>query len=145
MDKQLDIINAAKARGWDAANLSPAQYRALAIDVRSTSELARDSVRALASKAKNLVGVGQVSPAKVAENSAVCQSNRCERFRLLNTQQRTFDAEGRPVVKITSQRPACDACNCSNKFLEAKWADNTQECPIVDPTTNKKYWSNLGA
>lgn len=145
MDNQLKIIQAAKARGFDPANLTPSQYRSLSLEVRSTRDKIIDGARALKSRAKHKLGVGQM-PVPVAEaNKRQCESNECGRFRLLNVQHRTKNESGEVTVSIVGQRPACDACNCHNRWLEAKWGDNTQECPLVNPNTGKKYWSNRGA
>ena len=32
-------------------------------------------------------------------------------------------------------KPVCTQCNCSDKFLEAKWKDPKQMCP-------RGYWNN---
>lgn len=128
-DHQLKILDAAKRLGWDAANLSPAQYRHLSISVRSADELIRNAATAGASRLRTAIHLKVVSAEKSKDNAGICAGNRCGRYRLLK------------VLKGNPQ-PACDACNCAGKWLNSKWRDSTQHCPLVDPLTNAFYWDN---
>lgn len=139
-DNQLKIIEAAKARGWDPSNLSPAQYRALAIAVRLPHQVVSDGAKALVSRSKAVLSINQVPIEKAAENKAVCAQNECGKFRTMVMVSRL---KGQPPMQIP--RHACDACNCASKWLDAKWSDASESCPITNPTTGQPYWSNRGA
>ncbi len=119
-DHQLAIIRAAKDKGLDPSRLSPSQYRALALEVRTASEKVADGTSAIISR--GLTGLKlRVVPTIVAEqNASVCRENRCGKYR-----------------KFDDGSEACDACNCQGKWLQSKWRDAREHCPLPEP-----LWDN---
>lgn len=115
---QAQILKLATEKGFDPANLTPAQYSKLAIEVRSVPDLLKDGVTAIESRMATTLGLRNVSEEKVADNKRICESNACGFFGLLG------------AVAV------CKDCNCSGKFLEAKWIDKNQSCP-------RGFWTNL--
>lgn len=110
----LKVFALAKKRGLDVRNLSPAEYRQLALDVRSVKQKVVDGVTAIESRVATSKAVGwRVVPLTIYnERRTNCETNECGSFGLL--------AGGIPV---------CHACNCSDKFLDSKWKDARQKCP----------------
>lgn len=130
MDHGLEIIQEAMREGLDPGNLSEAQYVRLRSKIRSTRELVQDSGRAISSRVRTALGV-RVPEEKARENEAVCRSNECKRFRLLVIEMRKSDGS----AERSGVNPACDACNCVGRWLESKWSDPTESCPLG-------FWTN---
>jgi len=124
-DFQVAILAAAKARGWNPSQLSPAHYRTLALEVRTSREKLRGIADMLASRTATGLGLRIISPGKAAANDLICQSNQCGKYRLLQ-----------------GGIPACDACVCQGAGLRSKQRDPVWFCPVIDPTTNKHFWDN---
>lgn len=118
-DFQLKMLELARAKGWNASRLSPAQLRALSIEVRTTDQLVRDSAKAVTSRALTSIGLRSVSEDKAAENAAICRSNACGKYR-----------------KLANGDEACDACGCQGKWLKSKLIDASESCPL-------NRWTNL--
>jgi hypothetical protein len=116
-DKQLAILQLAKEMGLDPNNLTRGQYNMLAIRVRAPGELARDVTKAVLARASVSLRLRVVSEERARSNEGVCRRNECGRFRTLPA----GDPNG---------EPACDACNCSSKFLQAKWRKKKAKCPL---------------
>lgn len=121
-DKQLAILQLAREMGLDPNNLTKGQYNMLAIRVRAPGELARDATKAILARASVAVRLRVVSEERAKSNEAVCRRNECRRFRTLPA----GDPNG---------EPACDACNCSSKYLQAKWRKQNAKCPLG-------FWDN---
>lgn len=115
-DMQILILKRASQKGLNLSRLSPAEYRKLAMEVRSIREKARDGGKALKSLAKTKILRLTVVPEKAAENERICRENTCGKFRTL--------------IRGGSSEPACDFCNCSSKWLRSKWQDGEQSCPL---------------
>lgn len=118
-DFQLKMLDLAQRKGWNTARLSPAQLRALSIEVRTTEQLVRDGAKAMASRALTGVGLRSVTDEKAAANAAVCRSNTCGKYR-----------------KLSNGDEACDACGCQGKWLKSKLTDASEACPLG-------LWTNL--
>lgn len=117
-DMQAKIIAAARARGLDPARLKPAQYRALAIAVRSVAETVRDAASATTAAARVAAG-RTVSLEQAERNAETCRANACGKYR-----------------RFPNGVEACDACNCQGKLLKFKLLDEEGECPLG-------HWTNL--
>lgn len=116
-DHQLAILKLAREQGI-TGNIPPATYRLLSLQVRGPVELAKDATRAVVSRTLTGLSLRVVSDEKAAANEATCRKNDCKRFREL-----------RPK-KGGSPMPACDACNCAGKWLNSKWKDASESCPL---------------
>jgi hypothetical protein len=114
---QLALIAAAKAEGKDPGRLTQREYQRLAMDIRSKERLVRDATKAIISRGMTGLSLRVVSEKKQAANKEICK--KCPKFRIL-----------------ADSSPACDACSCSGKWLESKWADKIEQCPLG-------HWSNL--
>lgn len=117
---QARVIAAARARGLDPARLSPSQYRALSIEVRSATETVRDAVKVTTAAARVAAGK-TVSLEQAERNAATCRSNACGKYR-----------------RFPNGTEACDACNCQGKLLQFKLLDEQGECPLG-------HWTNQAA
>lgn len=120
-----EAFDLAKQQGWDPANLTPSQNRWIATKIRSKTQLVKDGVKAVVSRTVTSIGLRVVSDSIAKSNETKCRSNKCGVFRTLSN--------GAPV---------CGECQCSDKFLRAKWKDASQACPVDDPETGEPYWDN---
>jgi hypothetical protein len=113
-DMTLKIFALAKARGLNVRQLTPEQYRQLALDIRSVKQKVLDGITAVESRVatNNVVGWRVVPLNVYEERKAKCESNTCGSF-----------------GQLADALPVCHACNCSDKFLDSKWRDSKQRCP----------------
>lgn len=113
-DMALKVFNAAKARGLDVRNLTPGQYRELALSVRTVSQKVVDGFTAIESRVatNNKIGWRHVPLTIFNERKAICESNPCGTF-----------------GQLAGALPVCHSCNCADKFLDSKWKDPRQKCP----------------
>ena len=121
-----DVFTLAKEKGWDPSKLTTSQNRWIAIQLRSKTELIKDGVKAVTSLMATTLRLRVVSDEKAESNKQVCLSNKCGKF-----------------ANLTDGSPVCHGCNCSSAFLESKWRDANATCPLVNPETKQRYWSNL--
>jgi hypothetical protein len=104
--------------GRDLSKLKASEYRSLAIAVRPKVQRVKDAGRAIASRGLTTIGL-RVIPEHIARrNEGVCRACPDGKF-----------------VELADGAAACNACNCSDKYLEAKWRDRAQACP-------RGHWSN---
>lgn len=118
VDHQLAILELARKEGIDLNRASEATYRRLALKVRTLAEKGADIGRASTSMVATTIRLRVVNNEIAKENEEICRKNECGKFRLLE------DKKHRQEV------PACDACNCSGKWLRSKWKDAKEKCPI---------------
>ena len=109
---ELEIIKRATQEGLNPANLSPSQYRRLAIAVRTPEDLARDAAAAVTSRVLTSMGIRTVSLEQFNHVKSICESNPCQKFK-----------------RLSNGEPACLRCQCSGKFLNSKWRDKKGKCP----------------
>lgn len=121
-DHQLAMIAEAKKRGWDPARLSPSQHKILQLHVRSIAQKLGDGTRAMVSRGLTTLSLRVVSKITAEGNATKCRTNSCGKYR-----------------KFPDGREACDACGCSGKWLQSKWRDANEKCPLPEP-----LWDNRG-
>lgn len=106
-----DPIQAYAAKqGWSWP-LTPSQYVRAAVAVRPKKQAIRDAGAAIESRVVTAVGLRRVSLTVVEQNEATCRG--CEKFATLRNAQ-----------------PVCTVCNCSDKWLMAKWRDRHGYCRL---------------
>ena len=125
-DHQLAILKLAKEKGMNPTRLSPSQYTMLSVQLRGTKQLVSDVKTALLSRTLTTLGLRVVSLEQAQKNEDICRSNECGRFREIISKK----PGGAP-------RLACDACNCTGKWLKSKLRDAAEACPLG-------YWTNQG-
>lgn len=120
MSYQQQILEYAKGQGWGSVmdELSPTQYRNAAMAVRPAREKITDGTTAVISRGLTSVGLRVVPRHIAGQNEAICENCPDGFFALLRGGQ-----------------PACTQCNCSDKWLRAKWKDRRAHCP-------KGHWDN---
>lgn len=136
--EQLAVLKLARARGLDPARLGRAQMLQLALEAQgSLGRQAAAATRALGSVAKTALGF-HVSRERARANEQVCRKCPHGGFSILR-----------------DGTIACGECGCQGPFLESKWMDRQEFCPVTvsgrrvhdvgflpeDPPT----WSNVEA
>jgi len=118
MNCDQDIIAYAVAQGWlrpgePCQNLTAGKYRKAATAIRPMRKKVSDGMTAAESRvATSRFGWRRV-PAEVAqENEDICRACPNGKFMVLK-----------------GGEPVCNICQCSAKWLEAKWKDPKQRCP----------------
>lgn len=109
-------------RGWgdNLSALDPTQYQDLAIAVRPMTKVIVDGSAALASVALTSMGLRIVPEIAAASNERICRNCPRGMFR-----------------ELRNGEPACDICQCADKYLRSKWKDKKGHCP-------HGYWDNRG-
>lgn len=107
-------------RGWgdNLSMLDPVKYQALAIAVRPITERIVDGAAALTSVALTSRGVRIVPEIQAASNERICRQCPRGMFR-----------------ELRNGEPACDVCQCADKYIRSKWKDKHGHCP-------HGYWDN---
>lgn len=104
--------------GRDLRALSAGQYRKYAIAVRPAKQKLKDGASAVISRGMTSVGLRVVPAHVAAENERTCRSCPDGQF-----------------LTLRNGEPACNACQCSNKYLRAKWRDAKRACV-------RGHWNN---
>lgn len=129
-DMQLRIIEEARRRGLDPANLSPAQYKAIQWSLLSHDPVAAviGAATAAASAVNTSLGLSVVSEERATANRIVCENCPSGKYRALRVRRHgTYTGE---------TVPACDACSCHDRLLVSKWRDAVLGiCPM-------SHWDN---
>ncbi len=120
MNHQAEIIMLAAERGMQVSQLTEAEYRSLALEVRSLEEVVVDGVRMQTARVKSKLGWALVLPQIREANLAKCRQNKCQSYKVL--------ADGAET---------CLRCNCSGRDLAVKAEQSNEYCPAPVP-----YWDN---
>lgn len=108
------VIELAKASNLDPTKLRPATYQMLyAKAYREEGKLLEAAGHALSSSSRVIFGK-RVSKAKSEANEKQCEACPHDKFHRSGT-----------------GKPMCKGCGCSGKFLEIKWQDPKQHCPLT--------------
>lgn len=105
------IHKRAKEKGLNPQRLTNSEYTALSIEVRDIKAKVIDGIKAVESRIVTSLGFRCVPLVIYEERQSICIA--CE-F------SQTF----------IGGELGCRKCTCTNKFLEAKWQDKKQRCPI---------------
>lgn len=119
------VLKLAKKKRVNTANMSPAQFAALALEAQGGLRAQAAAVtRAVKSRVKTEVLKQKVDADKINANAATC--DKCPHGALTHLRDGTR---------------ACGACGCQGRFLESKWADPDEHCPL---TVNGKQVKVVG-
>lgn len=105
------VLDEARRRGINPADLDQKRYMALAVNVRSPLELVRDLSKREFARVTTTLGFRVPLDVLVAREDE-CRSNRCGKHRILK--------DGAEV---------CDSCSCSGRDLRMKRRAPHESCP----------------
>lgn len=117
MDLEVKIREYAASRGW-SGKLTPSQYREAALAVRPARRKIVDAATAIESRVTTSLGFRTVPLHIIDRNRATCEACPDGKF-----------------DRLKGGEPVCLACQCSDKYLEAKWRDRRQKC-------KRGHWDN---